>query len=328
MRAIAPDSAVALFAARGRWRWDEVLFWVCAAACYFLFPDHLLLGSQVLIGGLFALSLDLLLGYTGIPSLGHAAFFGLGAYTAGLLSLHGWTEPVSAMLAGGVVAGVFGLLCSTIVARVRGIALLTVTLGIGLLLYELANRWRGLTGGDDGLQGMEIAPVFGTLEFDMFGRGAFIYAFVVSLICYGIARRLVNSPFGLGLVGIRENIRRVPALGISVRHRVMAVFAISAALAGIAGAMLAQTTQFVALEVFSFDRSIAALIMLVLGGMGQLSGGMIGAAIYLIARDELSSMSPVYWNFGLGLILFLSVLSGGGGFLGIVARLRDAAARR
>jgi branched-chain amino acid transport system permease protein len=322
------DSAYAFFAARSRWRIDEIAIWIGAAASYVLFPEHLLLGSQVLIAGLFAMSLDLLVGYTGIASLGHAAFFGLGAYTAGLLATAGWTEPVTGLLAGGAVAGVFGLLCSAIVARVRGIALLTVTLGIGLLLFEVANRWTGLTGGDDGLQGMSFSPVFGVLEFDLIGRGAFIYAFAVTLICYVLARRLVNSPFGLQLHGIRGNLRRVPALGISVSNRIRAIFAISAAFAGIAGAVLAQTTQFVALEVLSFDRSLSALIMVVLGGVGTLSGGVIGAALYLIARDRLSELSPVYWNFWLGLILFLVVLSGSGGVLGLVGKLRAAASRR
>ena len=327
-RAHVADGAFAFFSARGRWRLDEIIVWLCAIAAYFVFPDHLALGSQVLIAGLFAMSLDLLVGYTGIASLGHAAFFGLGAYTAGLLAVSGWSEPITGMLAAGVVAGAFGLLCSTIVARVRGIALLTVTLGIGLLLFELANRWTGLTGGDDGLQGIAISPVLGVLEFDLYGRGAYIYAFAVSLIGYIVARRLVNSPFGLGLHGIRGNLRRVPALGISVGNRIRAIFAISAALAGIAGAVLAQTTQFVALEVLSFDRSLAALIMVVLGGIGTLSGGFVGAALYLVARDRLSELSPVYWNFWLGLILFLAVVSGSGGVLGLAGRVRRAVLRR
>ncbi|MBV9539436.1 MAG: branched-chain amino acid ABC transporter permease [Acidisphaera sp.] len=324
---VAPD-AVAFFSARDRWRADEIAVWLCAAASYFLFPGSLLLGSQVLIAGLFALSLDLLVGYTGIASLGHAAFFGLGAYTAGLLAVAGWTEPVSSLLAAAVVAGAFGLLCSTIVSRVRGIALLTVTLGIGLLLFEVANRWRDLTGGDDGLQGVTFAPVFGVLEFDLSGRGAFIYAFAVTLVCYVFARRLVGSPFGLQLHGIRGNLRRIPALGISAGNRLRTIFAISAALAGIAGAVLAETTQFVALEVLSFDRSLSALIMVVLGGIGTLSGGIIGAALYLVARDWLSELSPVYWNFWLGLILFLVVISGSGGVLGVLGKLRLGVGRR
>ena len=316
------DAALRQFATSARWRADEVLFWACALASYFLFPTHLVLITQVLISGLFALSLDLLLGYTGIPSLGHAAFFGFGAYTAGLLSVAGWTEPISGLVAAAAVAGAFGLLCSTVVARVAGITLLTVTLGIGLLVYELANRWSGLTGGDDGLQGIVVAPVLGLWEFDLFGRTGFFYVLVVTFGLYLLARRVVNSPFGLGLRGVRGNVRRMPALGVSVRKRVMSVFTLSAALAGVAGALLVQTTQFAALDVVGFDRSVSVLIMLVLGGLGALSGGMIGAAVYLVARDQLSTMDPVYWNFWLGLILFLVVLAGGNGVLGLVARLR------
>ncbi len=318
------DLAIGQFAVSNRWRFDEIVFWVAAFGSFFAFPGHLVLLTQILISGLFALSLDLMLGYTGIPSLGHAAFFGIGAYTAGLLSTIGWTEPLSGLLAGAIVAGAFGLLCSSIVARVSGIALLTVTLGIGLLVYELANRWSSLTGGDDGLQGIEIAPVLNLFAFDLSGRTAFFYAFAVSLLVYLLVRHIVNSPFGLGLKGRRENVRRLPAIGVSLRKQVMSVFTISAAVAGVAGALLVQTTQFAALEVLSFDRSVAGLIMIVLGGMGTLSGGLIGAAIYLVARDQLSAMDPVYWNFWLGLILFLVVLAGGDGVLGLFTRLRRA----
>ena len=316
------EAAVRQFAKSARWRADEVLFWACALGSYFVFPDHLVLVTQVLISGLFALSLDLLLGYTGIPSLGHAAFFGIGGYTAGLLSVAGWTEPLSGLIAAAATAGVFGLLCSLVVARVGGIPLLTVTLGIGLLVFELANRWSGLTGGDDGLQGIVVAPVLSLFEFDLFGRTGFFYVLVVCFLLYLVVRRIVNSPFGLGLRGVRGNVRRMPALGVPVRRRVMAVFTLSAALAGVAGALLVQTTQSAALDVVAFDRSVSVLIMLVLGGLGALSGGMIGAAVYLVARDQLSTLDPVYWNFWLGLILFLVVLVGGNGVLGLFDRLR------
>ncbi len=317
---IAADAARRLFVARSRWRWEETVFWLAAAASFFVFPGHLVLITQALIAGLFAVSLDILLGYAGIPSMGHAAFFGIGAYTAGLLAVHGWGDPLFGLVAAAIIAGLCGAVCSLLVARLHGIALLMVTLGIGLSCYELANRWRDVTGGDDGLQGMQVSPILGLFPFDIGGRTAFIYAFIVIFLLYLFARRLVNSPFGLTLVAIRENVRRVPALGIGVRRQVMIAFTIAAALAGIAGALLAETTQFIALEVLGFDRSISVLIMLVLGGIGTLMGGMIGAVVFTVARDELAAIDPVYWSFWMGLILCAIVLSGSGGITGGLRR--------
>ena len=327
MAVIAAEDATRLFVARSRWRWEETAFWLIAASSYVLFPGHLVLITQALIAGLFAVSLDLLLGYAGIASMGHAAFFGLGAYTAGLLAKHGWGDPILGLAAAALLAGAFGAVCSLLVARLHGIGMLMVTLGIGLSCYELANRWRDLTGGDDGLQGMVVQPIFGVFQFDFDGHVAFIYAFIVIFALYLGARRLANSPFGLALLGIRENVRRVPALGIGVRAELMLAFTIAASMAGIAGALLAETTQFIALEVLGFDRSISVLIMLVLGGIGNLVGGMIGAMVFTVARDELAALDPVYWNFWMGLILCTIVLSGSGGIIGLLRRIERRAGK-
>ncbi|HUK60282.1 MAG TPA: branched-chain amino acid ABC transporter permease [Stellaceae bacterium] len=321
MAVLAAEDATRLFVARSRWRWEEIVFWLVAASSYFLFPGHLVLITQALIAGLFSMSLDILLGYAGIASMGHAAFFGLGAYTAGILAKMGYGDPILDLLAAAVLAGGFGALCSLLVARLHGIGMLMVTLGIGLSCYELANRWRDMTGGDDGLQGMVVKPIFGIFAFDFDGHVAFIYSFVVIFILYLFARRLVNSPFGLALLGIRENLRRVPALGIGVRAQLMLAFTIAASIAGVAGALLAESTQFIALEVLGFDRSISVLIMLVLGGIGNLVGGMIGAMVFTVARDELAALDPVYWNFWMGLILCAIVLSGSGGIVGLLRRI-------
>jgi branched-chain amino acid transport system permease protein len=313
--------AHAVFAATARWRWEEIAFWVVAAASIVLFPTHLVLIAQVLITGLFALSFDLLVGYAGIPSLGHAAFFGLGAYTAGLLAHNGWGEPITGLIAGAIVAGLFGLLLSVVVSRLTGIALIMITLGVGLLLYEAAHSARGLTGGDDGLSGINMAPLLGHFDFDFYGRTAVIYTYIVVFLLYLVARRIVNSPFGLELKGIRENVRRVPALGVPLRNRYMVAFTVSAALAGVAGALLAQITQTVALSSLSFDRSAAVLIMVMIGGMGTLIGSLVGAAAYMVAQDRLSDLNPVYWNFYVGLLLVLFVLFARGGLIGGVDRL-------
>lgn len=313
--------ARALIVARGRWRWPETLFWGAAAAAFFIFPDHLQLAAQVMIAGLFALSLDLLLGFCGIASMGHAAFFGIGAYAAARLALAGWTEPFAGLVFAGLVAGICGFVCSFLIGRLRSIALLMVTMAIGLLLHEAANRMAWLTGGDDGLSGYTIAPVLGLFRFDLHGRTAFLYCLGVTFVLFLGLRRLVHSPFGLGLEGLRENERRMPALGVAVRGQVMLVFTLSAAVAGIAGGLLAQTTQSVALEVLSFERSAAVLIMLVLGGAGHLYGALIGAAVFMVARDILAGLDPVYWYFWLGMILVAVVLFGRGGLMGLGRRL-------
>lgn len=307
--------------ARGRWRWPETVFWLALAACYVIFPGHLQLLAQVMIAGLFALSLDLLLGFCGIASMGHAAFFGIGAYAAARLALAGWSEPLTGLVFAGAVAGLCGFACSFLIGRLRSIALLMVTMAIGLLLHEAANRLTWLTGGDDGLSGYDVAPVLGLFRFDLYGRTAFLYCLGVGFLVFLALRRFVHSPFGLGLEALRENERRVPALGIAVQRQVAVVFTLSAVVAGIAGGLLAQVTQSVALEVLSFERSAGVLIMLVLGGAGHLYGALIGAAVFIVARDVLSGLDPVYWYFWLGLILAAVVLIGRGGLLGLARRL-------
>lgn len=317
------QTARALFVRRAAWRWEEIVFWILAAASYFIFPGHLVLVTQAMITGLFVVSLDLMFGYAGIPSFGHAAFFGIGAYTAGILARDWWGDPLFGLLAGAVVAGLAGAICSQLVARLHGIAMLMVTLGIGLICYEIANKWNSLTGGDDGLQGMNVTPLLGRFTFDIDGRVGFVYSFVVIFILYLVARRLVNSPFGLALKGIRENVRRMPALGIGVRAQLALAFTISAAMAGVAGALLAETTQYIALEVLGFDRSISVQIALVMGGMGNLIGGMVGAIAYTVLRDQLSLINPAYWDFWVGLILVVIVMTGTGGITGILRRSVD-----
>jgi branched-chain amino acid transport system permease protein len=311
-----------------RWKPLEIVFWLLPVASYFLFPNHLVLVSQIMIAGLFALSLDLILGYAGIVSLGHAAFFGLGAYTAGLLSVHGWGEPVSGLVAAALVAGVAGFIVSFLVVRGQDLARLMVTLGIGLMLFEAANKAAFLTGGVDGLSGMAMGQLFGIFEFDLYGKTAFWYSLGVLFLLFVLLRRLVNSPFGLSLRGIREGGRRMPAIGANVDRRLKAVFTIGAAIAGVAGALLAQTTQFVGLDSLGFPRSAELLIMLVLGGTGRLYGALIGAAVFMVAQDTISGLNPAYWQFYIGLLLVLIVLFARGGILGgaekLVQRLKPA----
>jgi branched-chain amino acid transport system permease protein len=304
-----------------RWRALEIAFWLIPILCFFLLPNYRVLGSQILITALFAVSLDLILGYAGIVSLGHAAFFGIGAYTAGLLAVHGWHEPISGLLAAAVVAAIAGFLVSFLVVRGGDLTRLMVTLGIGLMLWEVANKAHSITGGVDGLSGVTMSPLLGVFRFDIGGRTAFLYALVVVFVVFVLIRRLVASPFGLSLRGIREGGKRMPAIGSPVPRRLRTVFTIAAAVAGIAGALLAQTTQFVGIDTLGFPRSAELLIMLVLGGSGRLYGGLVGAAIFIVAQDYLSGIDPVYWQFWIGFLLVVIVLFAHGGILGGLDRL-------
>ncbi|HTF16064.1 MAG TPA: branched-chain amino acid ABC transporter permease [Burkholderiales bacterium] len=306
--------------AQVRWRRIEIAFWLCTLLPFVLTPAYLQLASQIAITALFAVSLDLILGYAGIVSLGHAAFFGLGAYAAGLLSKHAWGEPLSGLLVASAVAGMIGYAASFIIARFRHLALM-ITLGLGLLLHEAANSASWLTGGADGLQGMKIRPLLETFRFDLYGRTAYAYSLVVLFLTFLAARRIIHSPFGLALRGIRENATRMPAIGAPSRAHLRKIYTLSAAMAGVAGALLAQTTSTVSLEVLSFQRSADVLVILILGGAGRLYGGIVGAIIYMVARDQFSGINPQFWYFWIGLLLVVVVMFLPNGILGGLSAL-------
>jgi branched-chain amino acid transport system permease protein len=307
--------------AQARWRPAEIAFWVAALSPYLLFPNYLSLASQIAIAGMFALSLDLILGYAGIVSLGHAAYFGAGAYTAGLLSKHGWGEPLSGLVAAAAVAGLVGYVTSFVICRFRHLALIMLTLGFGLLLAELANSLGWLTGGMDGLQGIHTWKLLGYFHFDLYGHTAFGYALAVLFVVFLFARRLIYSPFGLSLRGIRENFVRMPAIGAPSRSHIRTIYTIAAAIAGIAGALLTETTETVSLDSLDLSRSADVVVMLVLGGSGRLYGGLVGAVIYMVARDQFSGIAPQFWYFWIGLLLVAVVILLPNGILGGLAKV-------
>jgi branched-chain amino acid transport system permease protein len=309
---------------RIRWRPIEILFWLATLVPFVVFPDYLQLASQIAITALFALSLDLILGYAGIVSLGHAAFFGFGSYAAGLIAKWGWGEPISGLIIAAAAAGLLGYLTSFIIARFRHLALIMITLGLGLLLAEAANSASWLTGGADGLQGVRMWKLFGTFEFDLWGYTAYTYSLVVLFLCFLVARRLINSPFGLALRGIRENAVRMPAIGAPSAAHIRKAYTIAAVIAGVAGALLAQTTETVSLETLSFQRSADVLVILILGGAGRLYGGIVGAIIYMVARDQFSGINPQYWYFWIGTLLVAVVVFLPNGILGGLARIMPA----
>jgi branched-chain amino acid transport system permease protein len=300
----------AWLSAQSRWSLYEIGFWLAALLPFFFLPTYLSLASQIAITALFAISVDLVLGYAGIITLGHAMFFGLGAYAAGIISAEGWTEPLSGLAFAGFM-----------IVRVQHLALLMITLGLGFLTLELANAMAWLTGGTDGLQGVDIAPIFGTFTFDLWGYTAYAYALAVLFLGLLLSRRIVNSSFGLSLRGVRENVKRMPAIGSNYRTHLQKIYTISAVLAGVAGALLTQTTETVSLNVLEFQRSADVVVMLILGGTGRLYGAILGAIIYMIARDQLSDLNPQYWYFWIGLLLMAVVLFMPKGILGGLTRL-------
>src|SRR6201747_1248522 len=307
----APDEVGYHARRHGRWRISEVVFWVLVLACPLLFPSRYLIMTDILRLALFALSLDLILGYAGIVSLGHAAFFGVGAYSAGLLALHGIiAEPVIALVAAGLVATVVGFLTSFLVIRGVDLTRLMVTLSIALLLEALAERFSNITGGTDGLQGIEMQPILGLFAFDIFGKTGFFYCLAVLLILFLLARRIVHSPFGLSLRAIKNNPLRSAAIGVPVNRRLIAVYTLSAFYAGTAGALFTQTTALASLDVFSFEGSADLMLVLVIGGTGYLYGGLIGAVVFKMLQEFFSTITPQYWQFWIGLVLVVIVLVG------------------
>jgi branched-chain amino acid transport system permease protein len=309
----------------------EALPWLLALAGYFAFPDYLGFGTELLVAILFALSLDLALGYAGIITLGHAAFFGTGAYTVGMLAHHGiWTEPISGLLLAAGAAGLIGLASGLVLLRTSGLTLLMLTLCTMALLEEAANMAHDYTGGFDGLASLPIAPLLGWFEFDpLYSTTQYLYALTILFLCFVVVRTLIYSPFGESLTGIRENMLRMHALGSPVRRRLVTAYSISAALAGIAGGVWAQTSAYVNLSAFGLDRAAAVLIMLILGGYGRLYGAFIGAAVYMMLSHFLARIYPTAWQLELGLLLIVIALFARNGILGIAeALLQRYRARR
>src|SRR5215475_10796250 len=298
-------------AARARWGVLEYAFWLAALASVFLLSGRYLILTEIAWLALFALLLDLILGYAGIISLGHAAFFGFGSYIAALLAKHGIiNEPVLALVVAGLCAAVLGFATSFLVLRGSDLTRLMVTLGVALIMREIANQIPDITGGADGLQGVIIGPILGIFQFDIFGHVGYAYCLTVLFVLFVLARRIVYSPFGLSLQSVKGNALRAGSIGIPVNARLVAVYTLAAFYAGVAGGLLAQTTAFASLDVFSFERSADLLLVLIIGGTGYLYGGLIGAVIFKLMQDWIAHLTPQYWQFWIGLVLVLIVLVG------------------
>ena len=306
-------AAVDALRAHARWRWWEFAVLAALVVSWVALPGRALLLSEIAILALFALSLDLILGYAGIVSLGHAAFFGFGAYAAALFAKLVMPDPWVGLAVAIAASAALGALTSVLILRGSDLTRLMVTLGVAAILYELANKFDGLTGGADGLQGVVMGPLvtpFGRFDFDIQGRVAYAYALFVLVVALLAARKVVHSPLGVSLQALRDNRLRVASIGLSVNARLVAVYVLAAALAGAAGALVAQTSGFASLDLFDFHRSADVMLVLVIGGTGYLYGGLLGAIVFKLLHDVISAWTPQYWNFWMGLFLVALMLVG------------------
>ena len=305
---------------RHRWRSVELAWWGIALSIFFLFPGYLNFATSILVMALFALSLSLILGFAGIITLGHAVFFGIGAYGAGLIALAGWTEPITGVLVGGAAAAAVAALSGPLILGLAPLPLVMVTLGLGAIFFEAANKATWLTGGVDGLYGIELRPLFGRFDWSIYGSTQYLYALAWLALLFFIVRRVIASPFGLALEGIRENGLRMRVLGAPVLRQLTLCYTISAFIAGIAGALSAQTTAFVGLIVFSLETSVDALLIVILGGLGSPYGALVGAPVYMSIKYFSQQWNPHLWMLFVGLILILVTVYGRGGLIGLFQR--------
>jgi len=305
---------------RHEWHAAEFVWLALALACFFVFPEYLSLGTAVLVMVLLVLSYDLLLGFAGVLTFGHALYFGIGAFVAGWLALAGWSEPISAALIGGIAAAIVAAVVGPFLLRLTGLPLLMVTLALGVLVFEAAHKATGITGGDDGLAGIQFAKVLGVFDWGLGGKTSYLYVLVWLVLLFVVLKRIVASPFGVVLQGIRENPVRMRLIGNSVLPHLTIAYAISGGVAGVAGALFTEANAFVGLGVLALDTSVDVLVMLVLGGIGSLHGALIGAPVYMLMKHFSSQWNPFYWMLMIGALLIVVVLLGRGGIAGLAAK--------
>jgi branched-chain amino acid transport system permease protein len=297
------------------------------AVGYFLFPDDLALLTRLIGISFLVLSLDLVTGYCGVATLGHAAQFGVAAYAVGIACVRGVTDPV-ALLAIGIVAGtLMGLISGALIARFRGLPQLVLSIAIGQLVAALANKLQWLTGGSDGMSGILPGKVFGIYNFDMYSRTAFLFSLATLVVVFMALSRFVRSPFGLLCRGIKDDDLRARMIGVAVYPRLVIMYGVAGAVAGVGGALTAISTGVVGLDSVGFERSAEALVMLVLGGAGHLWGALVGALIFQIFEHIVSAANPFHWMTLVGLLLILIVVFAPRGLIELVLMLRRMAGK-
>ena len=275
---------------------------------YLLFPDDLAFLTRLIAITLLVLSLDLVTGYCGVATLGQAALFGVSAYVVGNVCLAGITDPLLLLVVGLLVGVVMGLVSGALITRFRGLPQLVLSIAFGQLVGALSNKLSSFTGGSDGLSGISPTPVLGIFNFDMYSRTAFIFSLTILAVVFVLLLRFVRSPFGLLCRGIRDDDLRAQMIGAAVYPRLVLMYAVSGAVAGIGGALNAITTGVVGLDSVSFERSAEALVMLVLGGAGNLWGALFGAVLFQIFEHIVSATNPFHWMTLVGLLLILIVV--------------------
>jgi branched-chain amino acid transport system permease protein len=288
-----------------------------------------LLLTEILTFGLFAASLDLLLGYTGLPSLGHAAYLGVGAFTTAHMALHVTSNVFAQLVVAMAASAAIALAVGIFAVRARGVYFLMLTLAFGQLLFQLATNWSKISGGSNGLPSIP-QPTLGVGGTTALAGNThfYFYALAVFLAGYVVLRLVVSSPFGRALGGIRENETRMSSIGYNVALYKLAAFTIAGAIAGLAGALVAQRLKFVSPDVMRFEESILAVIALIIGGQRSLVGPVIGAGVYYVISEQMSSVFSSHWPMVIGGVFVLVVYVMPGGIVGLGRTLRAAAAGR
>jgi len=280
---------------------------VFIAVLYWLFPGNLLFLTRVAILALLVMSLDLVTGYAGLPTLGHAALFGMGAYGAALCAKHLTGDPLLGLAVASGSGALLALVSGLFLVRYQGLAFLMLTIAVVQVMQNIASKLQSITGGDDGLSGFEVAPVFGRFEFDMFGVTGYWYSMILLLLSFIVLQRIMSSPFGLSCVGIRENRDRMSANGTRIYPQLVKLYVIAGAFAGLAGGISAQVNQIVGLDSMGFELSAEALVMLVLGGTGNLVGAIVGTALFSGIHHFAATANPFHWLFVIGGLLMIVV---------------------
>lgn len=288
--------------------WPYALIVGACGAVYFFYPDQLPLAARIAAMAIFVMSLDLVVGYGGLATLGHSALFGVGAYAAGLFAAHVSGNPLLGLAVGAAFGALLALLSGTFLLRYEGLTFLMLTIAVSQIIQNLASKLRHWTGGEDGLSNFTIDKILGIASFDLEGRVAFLYCATVMLVCLVLMRFLMGSPFGLACLGIHQNRTRMVAIGSSIRSNLLRLYVWAGVFAGLSGALTAQVTQIVGLDSLGFELSADGLVMLVLGGVGSLYGAIAGTAIFMAVHHTAAAIDPYHWLFIIGGMLVFLVL--------------------
>jgi branched-chain amino acid transport system permease protein len=307
-----------------RWLVNGVVVLLLVSMPYWLpsLGGYTALGTRVLVLALAAMALNFLLGFTGVLSFGHAAYFGLGAYGVGMTIKYLVESTPLGILVGVLIGGLAAAVIGAVIVRLRGVYFAMVTIAFAQVFFFIAFRWNAVTGGDDGLSGWRRQPLnLGFTQIDLLGNDMAFYFFVLACLLMSVAVMaiLLRSPFGRTLLAIRENERRARFLGIPVEQHIWLSFVISCVFVSLAGALYALLNNFVDPRALRWDQSGDFVIMAVLGGMRSFWGPLIGAAIFVVLQDYLSSMTA-NWLSLIGIVFVLVVLFFPRGVLGTLRR--------